>query len=1116
MIFSAADCFQNSHEPGHCRTFFLPALLLCLLAHFALSVNPLCAEGATVTIESAQKIEYRTVEKPAVSNAPDSQSDSQIILLTGDVNLSISNNGTKTTITADSITFNRERNLIYAKGNITLRQTGSGSDQNITADQILFNTETMEGIFDSARIDQSSSDSLNLPSGSSLEVSADLFAKGASDTITFKDGVLTFCDEETPHWQINASRIWLLPGTEFAFFNAVFSIHKFPVFYLPFFYYPKDELVFNPVFGYSPRNGYFTQTTTYLVGRKPLNSGSKSGSDAGSEITDFFKSNKLKEQYLDGLFLRNTEKDAAMPEESIKIMADLYSNLGFMAGAEGKLKKLSILENLSFSTYIGFSKTLFPISGNGVATGAYSSYSVRNKQYSDSGWLLGTEFPFRFMSTFKASMTFPLVKLSIDIPVFSDPYFQSDFISGRQEDMNWIDFMLNNPLLASSGSTSSGSSVSSFSWQISGSVSKPDFVKSLEPYLKELSISSFSSTLQFALKTDSTLSSEIKNYSPNRQFFYPSSIVPLKVSASASGTIYSYSSKDSSSQTSADQIRAEDREDAEKSILNTEVTAKEIAQIALVPDELIPPEQTEQNSTETGQVKAAGSAEETDDSGLSLPDALTASNSGKTQIGNLSYSLTYSASPALASEIAYDPSRIATPKDIGSNTVKSTFFSFKTPITLKSAGSWKNDFFSLTNTMTFQPEVQTHPYVSTDSYPKGSSSRSQLLTTDYKSSKFDIKLDNTFSFKPFVFIPAFAGSSLSWNSSFKILSNTFVGTADNPDWIYKFFDGSKDTVSSHNMTLTLSGSQMSKKFEESLSIKINLPPLTESVSGTLSLKMPYLNSLQFSTGFKRKNADSDQWISEPFSQSASLKLFDNKLSLSQSFKYNLEEKHSDSLSFSLKGFDTSLSFSFQYTKPYTLEKGRGWIAADKQQFLPYDVQLSYTMPSQTYYALSRSLSFTPSLSTSLKMDLIRATNTNLNFSAGLKFKLLDLLDISVTSNSTNKVMYRYIQSLTGSSINIPGEQNIFVDLFQSFNFFNESARKSSGFKLDTFEIKLSHDLHDWTLSANYKVSPRLITTSQPYYYDFSPYFSLSVTWKPMSSIKTSIVDKYGELVLNPD
>ncbi len=1111
MIFSAAEPLQNPQKPGHCRISFLSVLILCLMAQSLLSVSQLRAEGATVTIESAQKIEYRTVENP------NSAADSQIILLTGDVSLRIENNGTDTTISADSITFNREQSVIYAKGNITLRQTGSGGDQNITADQILFNTDTMEGIFDSARIDQSSSDSLNLPSGSSLAVSADLFAKGSSDTITFKDGMLTFCDEETPHWQINASRIWLLPGTEFAFFNAVFSIHKFPVFYLPFFYYPKDELVFNPVFGYSPRNGYYTQTTTYLIGRKALNSGSKSGSDAGSEITDFFKSNKLKEQYLDGLFLRNTEKDASMPDESLKIMADLYSNLGFMAGTEGKLKKLSILENVSFSAYMGFSRTLFPISGNGVPNGAYSSYSGRNRQYKDSGWLLGTEFPFRFMSSFKASMTFPLVKLNIDIPIYSDPYFQSDFVSGRQEDMNWIDFMLNNPLLTNSGSTSSSSSVSSFSWQISGSVSKPDFVKKLEPYLKEFSVSSFSSTLQFAAKTDSTLSSEISSYSPNRQFFYPSSIVPLKVNASAGGTLFTYSSKDSSNQTSAEKSRAADTKDTENEVLNPAVTAKEIAQTVLAPDELLPPEQTDPDKSRTEQItKTEESGKETEETGLSLPESLSVSNSSRTQIGNLSYSLTYTASPALSSEIAYDPSRIATPGDIGSNTVKSTFFSFKVPLTLKSAGSWKNDFFSLTNTMSFQPEVQTHPYVSSDSYPKGSTSRSQLLITDYKSTKFDIKLDNTFSFKPFVFIPAFAGSSLSLNSSFKILSNTFVGTADSPDWDYRFFDASKDTVTTHNMTLTLSGNQMSKKFEESLSIKINLPPLTESVSGTLSLKMPYLTSLQFSTGYKRKNADSDEWVFEPFSQSASLKLFDSKLSVNQSFKYNLEEKHSDSLSFSLKGFDTSLSFAFQYTTPYTLEQGRGWIAAEERKFLPYDIQLKYDMPSKTYYALSKSLSFTPSLSTNLKMDLIRSTNTNLTFSPGLKFKLLDLLDISVTSTSVNKVMYRYIQSFAGSSINIPGEQNIFVDLFQSFNFFSESARKSSGFKLNTFEINISHDLHDWTLSANYKVSPRLITTSRPYYYDFSPYFALSVTWKPMSSIKTSIVDKYGELLLNPD
>ena len=35
------------------------------------------------------------------------------------------------------------------------------------------------------------------------------------------------------------------------------------------------------------------------------------------------------------------------------------------------------------------------------------------------------------------------------------------------------------------------------------------------------------------------------------------------------------------------------------------------------------------------------------------------------------------------------------------------------------------------------------------------------------------------------------------------------------------------------------------------------------------------------------------------------------------------------------------------------------------------------------------------------------------------------------------------------------------------------------------------------------------------YYDFSPYFSISVSWRPLASMKTQIVDEYGEWKLNP-
>ena len=54
-------------------------------------------------------------------------------------------------------------------------------------------------------------------------------------------------NEDDPHWHIDATRTWLLPGGELAMFNALLYVGYVPVLYLPAFYYPKDELVFNPV-----------------------------------------------------------------------------------------------------------------------------------------------------------------------------------------------------------------------------------------------------------------------------------------------------------------------------------------------------------------------------------------------------------------------------------------------------------------------------------------------------------------------------------------------------------------------------------------------------------------------------------------------------------------------------------------------------------------------------------------------------------------------------------------------------------------------------------------------------------------------------------------------------
>ena len=59
-------------------------------------------------------------------------------------------------------------------------------------------------------------------------------------------------------------------------------------------------------------------------------------------------------------------------------------------------------------------------------------------------------------------------------------------------------------------------------------------------------------------------------------------------------------------------------------------------------------------------------------------------------------------------------------------------------------------------------------------------------------------------------------------------------------------------------------------------------------------------------------------------------------------------------------------------------------------------------------------------------------------------------------------------------------------------------------------MTLTHDLHDWMFNFTLKIEPRVVVENGTKVYDFSPYVTIGVTWNPMESFKTSIVDKYGE------
>lgn len=1069
--------------------------------------------SSTITILSAQKTEYSK-----------SEIGSDVIVLTGDVKVKVELDGSGTIIYADKVNYERKRQRLFAEGNVILeRMSGSSVTERLTATSVLFNAETQEGVFSEGRVAQTNSDMFKLDSNSSLVVDSDIFGRDDSGVIGFKNGSLTFCDAEDPHWKIDASRIWLLPGNEFAFVNARFFVGSLLTLWLPFFYYPKDEMIFNPVIGTDDRKGYFVHTSTYLVGRKPLDS-SSGGED---DYFSFLKPTKLKKQVREGLFLHNLEEDASgVGSNYLKFMADYYSKLGGFVGIDGVFKPKKVFSNLTFSAMLGFSNTLYRDSG------IYTPYNRENDYQitTDKGYLLGLELPFRFYANLNTSLSFSPFSLSLSLPVYSDSFFQADFLTDRSETMDWF-ALLTGGLTDEDSSSTSTSGISSYSWTANASFSPK--ISFLNPFVSTFSLSSIKSSISFSSKNNENLTGLDATYSPNRKFFYPSQIVPVGASVNISGTIFSYPFK----------------KKTEKNVTSTEKKESSVSRSTISkisePEELQNLQKDEQISEDV-QNSEEVSIEENSDVAIELTEeekkhnkdldsqilSYLSTNAYKTSSSSslINYSLNYSITPSYDSLITYNSDKINSPDKISfsDENYQSTYYKVTVPAQVSSSLNLFKNIFSLKNTIKFSPQMQEHPFIS-EEYYNTDSSRNQIILNDYAANQMDVVNTNSLSVKPFANFPLFSSSSISWNSTVKVIDTEFTGTVEEPSWEYKKAKWDEDGISAHTLNLNLAY-QGGSNHSQSLSFTSNLPPRLDTYTARYKFSFPFM-SFSIETGISEIDSDTnnDGIIDEnvkkgvyletfefnPLKQSMSLSFFDKKLSISQSFQYNFEEKHPTSFSFSASIWGMSLSYSMNYAIPYILDLNKGWIAQKEKEFLPNAINFSYTVPSKTFLFWKNRISFTPGLSTSIKLDMIRPTNSSFVFSPSITFNISEFFNITFRSTSRNDVIFRYFQGLFNYDVEVPGEKNIIKDLLNSFDFANQENRELSGFKLKSFSIILTHDLHDWDFKSEFSIEPKLITDEIPYRYDFSPYFSISVVWKPMNMFKTQIEDEDGKITLNP-
>ena len=1022
----------------------------------------------SVTTEEAQK---------AVEEKKD-----DIIVFTGGVSLSVKDGSTVSTIESDKLVYNRSENTIEAEGNVHYSRKSGGSDgaEEFIGELLLFNIDEMEGVFLDGTIKQAPRKQGQNP----FTIRSATIGRDSSGAIGFKNAVLSTNSDpdEEPLWSIRASRIWMLPGNELAFANGYFSIGIVPILYLPFFYHPADEMLFHPVFGFRNREGYFLQTTTYLLGRKPLDTDSKK---SGS-FSNFMKSDRLKKQERIGLFFKNLEEDASdIGSAYIKLIADTYSQLGGLIGIDGKITpKNTPIRQLDFSVFFGMSRTLFPLSRIGTGGISHTTYDMHGKRHYNKSFFLGRPLPFRYRAHINFGISQAPFQFSLNMPVISDPFFKKDFFD-RSEDMNWFNYFLNKEKLAKG--TDKGIE-GSYSWKLNGSI-RPSF-KGISPWISTLNIDNASITVDFDKKPNNKIQGTARQYAPGREFFYPKLFKP-EGRLSIAGTILS--------NTMFAGKKAKKTPDVE-GIVNPFIKDDKQGQ-----DNTEKPAESKESDlpVSTDNIQERNTRKDTEPFIDSFIPAFKPMY-GKEFDHSIAYSLSYSGDFSALQETTFASSQWNTPEDIRWKDYESRYYQLKGNAGLKGTLSYSQNLISLSSNLAVSGNYQRHPWT------RDVSKKPILELNNFKTNVYTLKNENSITINPFVYTDLFKPVSFSWNITEILAKNTFTGTYSNPKWETQRVKWNKNFITTHTGSAVF-GIVLAEKYTQKITFSMNLPPLLQAYTTSLNVSFPY-GAFTVSTKLFEKENTAKKWAWDPFKADLTWTLpYD--IRTAQTYIYNIQEKSNERLHITF-GWKYISSFYTQSREvPQKLIPGSGWILnGTEKRFIPFALGFSFSNTSNplTIYAWKNRIKIQLGLSSTLQFNLVRITDSYFTFAPKIIFNIHEFWDFSFGSSSRNDVIARYFQKALNLPVVIPGNTNILTDLAQSFYFWDRPKREAAGFKLQSLDIGFTHYLKDWTLKFNCEIKPQLKNRGARKYYEFSPIITFAVEWNPISDIKVEAKKKEGK------
>jgi len=1057
------------------------------------------AAKKTISVRSAKESEYFTL----------TEIGEKYVTLTGDVVVEVRDEsaGALHLIRASRILFNQTLGVVTAEGAVSYELTRGGKTESFEGESMSFDLETSEAVFYDGQTTKSTN-----RGGTDLTYffKGETISRLANDTVVLSRGTFTSCDASgEPHYHVRASRVWILAPGEWAIQNAVLFVGRVPMLYLPVFFWPGDRVLFNPALGYRVREGTYLQTTTYLIGRREKEQENPLSFLKLSELdtTDYGLE-------LHGIFLRKVPATAASANkgESLKLMLDAYSRLGAFLGIAGNFPPL-----VTFKAGIGVSRSLFGDSVSISPSTIWTQFWLEPDGTAVSKWntssLFGISVPFRFGMEGDVKKSGDAYSFSARFEYFSDPSFTRDFYA-RTEGLALTDVLTN--------STAADQTVAekrTLSWDLT---SRAELSRLLGlPSSVNLSLPALNVKVGWQSR-DAPYSDyrQPEYWDPGKTFYFPSSITAPTTSLSLTGDFLKLDTAAKPPQLvapegpvapagpvapgepvapagpvapggpaaaggpiAAAQPAAGGEPGGGPQV--KEAAAGDPGKGLRVP---FPPVAPKPEQPGAEQPKAPHLVLRDPARRADLPVTATAPQSSLT--------LSYQAQPRATLDQTFD-TRTWSTKEAVDNAI--LYRTFETGGTSRLSGTavLLDRLAEVTAGLNADGNyrVRLDPAATTPDNWQG------LVLSDYQQDRFELRTSLGATVRPFLALPALAGSTLAYKLGWRAYQLKFTGTVPAPEFTPSLMVWNKDTVPEHSLQSSFQLAALGET--DTLSLSFQLPPLDLNLSGQLAFGLGDWTTR--AQGGLREVSGAIQ--SQPLIVSESV-LLGGKLTASEELQF-FTDPLAPSLDRSItqvSGWGASAAFTAERLLPLVWDGGTfQWKTNGTDKvLLPSTVRLAYGTQGTPQWLWKDRIRLEGSVATSWNLNLQRYTDNMFNLSLKLNAVVSRFLELSFSSLSTNNKTYRYIPGWPEGV----GEAwvNPFTDLLASFNFWNVDERYRSGFKISTLAVKAVHHLHDWDLSFEYQGSPQLKTpTSGARRYEWTPTFSVQVQWVPVQEVKSRIL-----------